>query len=52
MNAADFAAWGGLFPVRTHPRRAKGNPSAGAGIFALIAIVNSNDRKPATFSPG
>jgi 3-hydroxyacyl-CoA dehydrogenase/enoyl-CoA hydratase/carnithine racemase len=53
MTAADFAALDALFPGEnsTHAELRE-IPLPGAGIFALITIVNSNDRKPATFSPG
>ncbi|MCQ9165478.1 3-hydroxyacyl-CoA dehydrogenase NAD-binding domain-containing protein [Arthrobacter sp. STN4] len=53
MSAASFTAWAEpLYGGDSTHVELREIPLPGAGTFALITIVNSNDRKPATFSPG
>ncbi|MET3952897.1 3-hydroxyacyl-CoA dehydrogenase NAD-binding domain-containing protein [Arthrobacter sp. UYEF36] len=53
MNAPDIAEWAeSLSGENSTHARLREIRLPGAGLFALITILNSNDRKPATFSPG
>lgn len=53
MSVARFKAWADpLCGENSTHAELRDIRLPGAGLFALITIANSNDRKPATFSPG
>jgi 3-hydroxyacyl-CoA dehydrogenase/enoyl-CoA hydratase/carnithine racemase len=53
MSTAQFTAWAGpLCDKNSTHAELREIRLPGAGAFALITLADSNDRKPATFSPG